>query len=470
MKRLFYIFLALVCLCPCLAWAKASQEGASEERSSYLAERGNIVPPDEIYIDSYIASVDYRYPIPSSSVFGVSMYSGHRQLSMEGQEEVIQIGIQAGKSKFEDLTPMNLAFVIDHSGSMADTDKLDWVKDAFDIFIEQVRDVDYISLVIFDDTAQVVFSATRMNSIEKRMQFKRAVHAIRTDGMTNIRSGLMLGCLEVMKNFNWEYTNRVMFLSDGCDTCGNSHWDILEVAQQFCAEGVTISTIGVGSSFDLELMVDMADVGGGSSRFISDREEMEKTFGSELDRMVIPVARNLEMTLEFLVSVDVLDTWGYENRRSGDTVRYFLPTLHNGDYETILVHLWIYPERYTGRVDIARFSVRYEDVYGNPYWSDPYILQADFVEMPYPVAGFSDGKVLRSGTMMHFAQNLKTIGELYYSNNTQENLERALDITLKTKKELLNARMRLDSKGFDDEIELLNRYIEVLGQELHLAE
>lgn len=215
MKRLFYIFLALVCLYPCLALAASAKEGASEERSSYLAERGNIVPPDEIYIDSYIASVDYRYPIPSSSVFGVSMYSGHRQLSMEGQEEVIQIGIQAGKSDFEDLTPMNLAFVIDHSGSMADTDKLDWVKDAFDIFIERVRDVDYVSLVIFDDTAQVVFPATRMNSIEKRMQFKRAAHAIRPDGMTNIRSGLMLGCLEVMKNFNWEYTNRVMFLSDG---------------------------------------------------------------------------------------------------------------------------------------------------------------------------------------------------------------------------------------------------------------
>ena len=128
MKRLFYIFLAIVCLCPCLAWAASAKEGASEERSSYLAERGNIVPPDEIYIDSYIASVDYRYPIPSSSVFGVSMYSGHRQLSMEGQEEVIQIGIQAGKSDFEDLTPMNLAFVIDHSGSMADADKLSWVR------------------------------------------------------------------------------------------------------------------------------------------------------------------------------------------------------------------------------------------------------------------------------------------------------------------------------------------------------
>ena len=73
---------------------------------------------------------------------------------------------------------MNLVFVIDHSGSMADADKLDWVKDSFDIFIERVRDVDYVSLVIFDDRASVVFPATRMDSREVRMRFKRAVHSI----------------------------------------------------------------------------------------------------------------------------------------------------------------------------------------------------------------------------------------------------------------------------------------------------
>ena len=298
--------------------------------------------------------MDYKYALPSSSIMDVSLYCGHRQVSIHGQEEIVQIGVQGRKIDFEDLPPMNLAFVIDHSGSMSNAEKLTWVKDAFDIFIEKVRSVDYVSLVIFDDRAKVVFPATKMNSNQKRMQFKRAVRAIRPEGSTNIKDGLQLGCLEVVKNLNQEYTNRVLFLSDGQDTCGNSDQDILGVAKQFCAQGVTISTIGVGQSFDLDLMVKMARLGGGSSRFISDREEMEETFGSELDRMVVPLARNLEMTLEFLVDVDVLDTWGYENRRSGDTVHYYQRTLHHGDYETILAHIRIHPQRFTGEMELAK--------------------------------------------------------------------------------------------------------------------
>ena len=132
MKRLFCITAALSLLLPALCWAAGSKEaGATKGRSSYLSERGMIVPPEEIYIEHYISSIDYRYPIPSWELFGVYLYSGQRQLSMHGQDEVVQIGIQGGKRDFEELTPMNLAFVIDCSGSMADADKLVWVKDAF---------------------------------------------------------------------------------------------------------------------------------------------------------------------------------------------------------------------------------------------------------------------------------------------------------------------------------------------------
>ena len=471
MRQLLSILVVCAGLAPAVVWAGGAAEAAagSSGRGSYLAERGVIVPPGEVHIDSYVAAVDYHYPLPDSRL-GVTMYSGRRQLSTEGQEEVFQIGIQAGKMEYEELTPMNLAFVIDHSGSMADADKLNWVKSAFDIFIERVRPVDYVSLVIFDNTAKVVFPATRMSSRDTRERFRRAVHSITPAGSTNIRAGLELGCLEVMKNLNREYTNRVMFLSDGQDTCGNSRASILKVAESFCAQGVTVSTIGVGQSFDLELMVQMGKVGGGSSRFISDREEMEKTFGSELDRMVVALARNVEMTLEFLVDVEVLDTWGYENRRSGSTIRYYLPTLHHGDYETILAQVRIQPQRFTGLVDVARFTLSYEDVYGRPYTAGPYVHQASFVEGPPPVAGFSDGMVLHSGTMLHFAQNLKTIGDLYYSAKSPARLREAFDLTLETKKELVNARMRLDDRGFDKPIAILDNYAETLGRELQIAE
>jgi TolB-like protein len=471
MRQLLPVLVVIAGLAPTAAWAGGSKEAAAAggARGIYLAEKGVIVPPGEVHIDSYVAAVNYRYPLPESTL-GVNMYCGHRQISMQGQEEIFQIGIQGGKQAFEDLTPMNLAFVIDHSGSMADREKLDWVQDAFDIFIEKVRPRDYVSLVVFNDKAQVLFPATRMSSREVRERFRQTVHSITPVGSTNIRSGLELGCLEVMKNLNSEYTNRVMFLSDGCDTCGNSHGEILNVAERFCEQGVSVSTIGVGESFDLALMVDMGKVGGGSSRFISNREEMEKTFGSELDRMVVAVARDVEMTLEFLVDVDVLDTWGYENRRSGNTIRYFLSALHHGDYETILTQVRIHPQRFGGLMDVARFGLRYRDPSGNLHEAGPFTLQAEFVEGPPLMAGFSDGMVLHSGSMLHFAQNLKTIGELYYQNKTAGNLRQALDLTLGTRKELVNARMRLDDRGFDDAITILDRYVETLGRELQVAE
>ena len=57
--------------------------------------------------------------------------------------------------------------------------------------------------------------------------------------------------------------------------------------------------------------------------------------------------------------------------------------------------------------------------------------------------------VLQSGTMLHFAQALRKIGELYYT----EQLQPALDLTISIQKELKNARLRLGNKGFDNEKE-----------------
>ena len=50
------------------------------------------------------------------------------------------------------------------------------------------------------------------------------------------------------------------------------------------------------------------------------------------------------------------------------------------------------------------------------------------------------------------------------------NMQEAMSITNTTKKELINARLRLDNEGFDDEIEILNKYIRILGKELKLEQ
>ena len=75
--------------------------------------------------------------------------------------------------------------------------------------------------------------------------------------------------------------------------------------------------------------------------------------------------------------------------------------------------------------------------------------------------------VLHSGTMLHFAQNMKKIGQLYYSS---QNKQRAMDLAVATKKELNNAKLRLANQGFDDEIEIMDNYIKALGQELRVGQ
>jgi hypothetical protein len=469
MKRLTAFFIILLIIsAPRIVTAGGAQEGASPERGKYLSGKGTIVPPEEIYIDSYISYIDYHYPKPDFGV-GVYLYSGHRQISAGGQEEIIQIGIQGRETHFEELPPMNIAFVIDKSKSMSEQDKLDWVKDAFDTFIERVRDRDFISLVVFDGDAKIIFPSTQMRSIQERMKFKDAVHSIIPGGGNNFEAGLSLGYRQVEVNFRKDYSNRVLLLSDGVVSGEEEVQGVFQMVESFNDMHINLSTIGVGSDYNLELMRIMAEKGGGSSRFISDRDEMEKTFGSDLDRTFVPTARSLSMKLEFLQDVEILETWGYDNRVEGNTIHYYLGTLHNRDYETILAKIRIQPQstpELTKEKKLARFSLSYTDLNCKKHYPDPYYLEVNFVDIDSPDTALPDEKVLRSGTMLHYAQALKKIGELYYA----EQLQSALDLTISIQKEIKNVRLSLGNKGFDNEIEILDKYIAIIGQDLGLPE
>jgi len=504
MNKALGFFLVIFLFAPLTVWCGGAAEAAEAEasagggRGKYLAGQGIIIPSSEVHVNSYVASIDYNYPDPTEEL-GVTLYSGHRQISIQGQNELVQIGIQGRKLEFEQLPPLNLAFVIDKSGSMSAANKMDWVKDAFGIFIERVRDIDFVSLIVFDNSAKVVFPSTQMKSRDRRLQFRQAVDSVQTGGGTNLVDGLELGYQQVLANYRSEYTNRVLFLTDGVGESGG----LLDMAETYRELGINVSTIGVGTDFDLELMVELARRGGGSSRFIANREGMEDIFGGELDRMVVAVARNLEMTLEFLQPVEILGTWGYSNRIAGQAIHYGQETLHHRDYETILAEVRLLPGGDPGARDLARFTIDYEDLQGNRHRSGPHTVSVEFVDSQQPVAGYSSGIVLQSGTMLRFAQKLQIIGELYYScreqieeiNRSRDELwrqrggdtaydeisspeirsleeavaskmQRAIDLTVEMKKELTNARLRLDNEGFDDEIEILEQYIDILGAEL----
>jgi hypothetical protein len=61
--------------------------------------------------------------VSNATLLGVYKYSGHRQLSKYGQEEVIRIGTRGNRKEFGDLTQKTWP-LYDHSSSMDDDDML----------------------------------------------------------------------------------------------------------------------------------------------------------------------------------------------------------------------------------------------------------------------------------------------------------------------------------------------------------
>jgi DNA-binding beta-propeller fold protein YncE len=306
MKIFMRVFLLLIIIAGQMAWPAGEKEKVAVERGEYIVAKGRIIPPDEIYEDSYVSAVDFQYPDPEEA-FGVRFFSGNRQVSTRGQDEIILIGIQGRRFTYDDLPIMNQAFVIDKSGSMYKKDKMNWVKEAFDVYMNKIREKDFVSLIVFDDTARVVFPSTQMKGETIRERFSDAVHSIIPGGGSDMMSALQLGYKEVLSNYHKDYANQLLFLTDGV---GFSE-EIYEMAAAYREIGINVTAIGLGEDCDLTFIDTLADWGGGGARFIASREKMEEIFGSEFVQTVVPAARDVEIELYCLQNLKDVTAWGY---------------------------------------------------------------------------------------------------------------------------------------------------------------
>ena len=469
-----YLLLLAVGFSAAFAGGSYEAEGFAD-RGAYLTEEGIITPPGEVKYEQFIASLDYEYPVPAHRGVGLYVYTGNRRVPRSGGSEVIQIGVRGGKTAFAQLPPLNLAFVIDTSGSMADDNKIAWAREALTTVVETVRPDDFLSLVAFSDDAMVLLPSTPMSARRATQRFSRRIQDLTPDGGTNLRAGLEAGYLEVMKNYRSQYVNRVIFLSDGV---GNAD-GIAEVASRYRELGVNVSTVGLGTEADLAILGDVARAGGGSSRFLADRDKLYALFTTDFDRMVVPAAREMTITLQLSEHAELVDTWGYQHRAEGSTVRYSIPTLHNGDYETIVASIAVRPtDTATADVPIATVTARYATLDGADRSTDTIAVATSVGEDANPVFGYSDARVARSAGMIEYVRTLKSVGTEVYGDPSAtirdqggittfaelpaRVVESLWERVRHTRNTLVGIDQRLEADDFREPIETLDLYLSLL--------
>ena len=179
---------------------------------------------------------------------------------------------------------LNLIMVLDRSGSMSGTPN-EVMKDAAKLIVDKLSENDIIAIVLFGAGASVLLEPVK--AVDKDY-IKNLIDTIpASDGSTDIYAGMDMGYDEASKNSTTERVSRLLLLSDGQP--GDSGHE--QRATEGLAEGVSISTVALGSSANLDLMESIARKGEGTFYWISDPDNLADAFRAEVDDLIFPYNR-----------------------------------------------------------------------------------------------------------------------------------------------------------------------------------
>jgi Ca-activated chloride channel family protein len=200
-------------------------------------------------------------------------------------------------------TPLNIAVVIDRSGSMAG-EKMESAKKAAALIVDQLAPMDFISVVMYDEFIDVVQEAT---PAAHKDSIKMKIARIKPRGSTNLWGGCERGYEQVQKNYRKDYVNRVLLISDGNITAGvKIPARIIESVKAYKdVSGITLSTFGVGLDYNENLMTDMAENGAGNYYFINETEKMAGIFDRELKGLQNIIAQEADLAITIPKGVTV---------------------------------------------------------------------------------------------------------------------------------------------------------------------
>ncbi len=441
-----------------LAAGCAAPQDASKARSRAMINQGVIVPAEEVRVAEYLNYYEQHFPAPMETALGLDLRLGNENIPTTGGEAWLQIGIQAREAEDEQTAPLNLALVIDRSGSMDAPDKWQYLQRSLRVFFRSLDADDIVAVVGYDDDAEVVLSAQRVGD---GRWIERTIEQLYPRGSTNLHAGMMRGFQEVDKNFDIRRNNRVILLTDGIANRGVTEPDrIARDALQYNERGIYLSTIGLGLDFNDDLLSTLARQGKGAYHFIDSAEEMDKVFRQEVAGLVEKVARDVTVTVRPAPSVELISLTGYDGKPPKGAVQIKMQELGTGDSQVLLAQLQV--RRGGDHTSVlATVTLDYFDIVAD--------RPAQVTQEITAYAGAHEGydplwdlEILRNVTIQRTAEGLREIDQLYQARRYDEAWNRAYDL----EQALRDAAQLTGDDALYEDAELMRRYQDVLAEQI----
>ncbi len=243
---------------------------------------------------------------------------------------------------------------------MAGEGKIDYAKRALNTLIDQLSGEDILSIIVYDDRIDVLREA---GPVRDKWELKRLVESIYARGSTNLGGGMIEGFRQVERNRKREFVNRVVLLSDGLANQGiTDPHQLNQIARRYRSNSIVLTTMGVGLDYNENLMVGLAENGGGNYYFIESPNTLASILRKEFNLMSSVVAQSAVIEMNLGSGVHVNDVIGCEYRP--DQGRLILPVgdLYSGDSREFTIAMQV--PHGTGSLTLASGTLRYESSIG----------------------------------------------------------------------------------------------------------
>ena len=255
------------------------------------------VPPDAVRTEELLNYFSFEYVAPPrDSIFGFQSYISECPWNKTNQ--LLSLHISARKLDPEKIPPSNLVFLIDVSGSMDMPNRLPLLKSAFSLLVNNLRDKDTISIVVYGSTIGVWLQPTSGKEKEK---IRKSIEDLYPGGSTPGESGIRIAYNVAKSQFIKGGNNRVILATDGDFNVGQTSEDDLEkliTLHQQSGIYLTCLGVGMGNYKDSKLEV-LAKKGNGNFAYLDNEREAEKVLVQELTQTLYSVADNAFLNIQF---------------------------------------------------------------------------------------------------------------------------------------------------------------------------
>jgi len=280
-----------------------------------MIQSGQKPSPEMVRIEEMVNYFDYGYIAPADdaadpfathvSVFDAPWHDG---------KQLVRIGIQGQEPAVEDRPPLDLAFLIDTSGSMNSPDKLGLLKQSFMLMLDQLRPEDRVGIVTYAGSAGVVLEMTGASDAD---DIEDALQRLAAGGSTAGAAGLRAAYDLIGDAKEEGRIGRVILATDGDFNVGISSTEELKTfIEGKRDEGAYLSVMGFGrGNYNDALMQTLAQNGNGQAAYIDTLSEARKVLVEQLSGALFPIANDVKIQVEF--NPDTVAEYrliGYETR------------------------------------------------------------------------------------------------------------------------------------------------------------